>query len=102
MSIKNILNLAEKFQSLANNEDTLFVFDAGDHLESHGDPLTEHDGMEQSYMSKENLESILRYSQKTLDMLAEEDDLPDWCDDKLSVAKHLVEDVYNYIANQKE
>ena len=64
--------------------------------------LTEHDDMEASYMSKENLESILRYSQQVMDMLDEDDDLPDWCDDKLSVAKALIDDVYNYVANEKD
>ena len=63
--------------------------------------VKEHKNAEKSYMSKRNLESIHRYSRKLMEMLNEKDDMPDWCDDKLSVAKSLLSDVYNYIANEK-
>lgn len=63
--------------------------------------VKEHKNAEKSYMSKRNLESIHRYSRKLMEMLNEKDDMPDQCDDKLSVAKSLLSDVYNYIANEK-
>lgn len=65
--------------------------------------ITEHENMSpRSYMAEENLKSCIRYSTKILEMMNEKDDFPDWCDDKLSVAKHLIDDVYNYVANEKE
>lgn len=65
--------------------------------------LTEHRGVSpRSYMAEENLKAVIRYAEEILDMMNERDDFPDWCDDKLSVAKHLVEDVCTYVANQKE
>lgn len=64
--------------------------------------LTEHRGVSpRSYMAEENLKAVIRYAEDILNMMNEEDDFPDWCDDKLSVAKHLVEDVATYVANQK-
>ena len=65
--------------------------------------LTEHRGVSpRSYMAEENLKAIVRYAEEILEMMNEQDDFPDWCDDKLSVAKHLVEDVSTYVANQKQ
>lgn len=65
--------------------------------------LTEHRGVSpRSYMAEENLKAVIRYAEDILSMMNEKDDFPDWCDDKLSVAKHLVEDVATYVANQKE
>lgn len=64
--------------------------------------LTEHEGVHpRSYMAFQNLQSIIRYSKKILDLMNEDDDFPDWCDDKMTAAKYLIDDVYNYIANEK-
>ena len=65
--------------------------------------LTEHKGVSpRSYMAEENLKSTIRYAEQILELMNEQDDFPDWCDDKMSVAKHLIEDVYTYVANQKK
>ena len=64
--------------------------------------LEEHEGVHpRSYMAFQNLQSTLRYSKKILELMNSEDDFPDWCDDKMTAAKYLLEDVYNYIANEK-
>ena len=51
----------------------------------------------ESYMAKQNLENIARYSQSLHDSLPDDYPLPDWAENKISIAKAHISDVKHYL-----
>jgi hypothetical protein len=51
----------------------------------------------EGYVSKQNLENLARYSQSLHDTLPDDYQLPDWAENKISIAKSHISDVKHYL-----
>lgn len=97
MSYNKLLKLAQKFEkdmdlSLENEEIEI-------------DPsvvVEEHEGVEPvSYMAYSNLKNIIMDATELLSIMNAEDDLPQWADEALAIAKMNVTKILGYVRSQK-
>jgi len=90
MSVKKLLKLAQKFE---------------EKLEMEADPtvvLTEHEGVEpRSYMASANLKNIVVDSSELLSLLNSKDELPQWADECIALAKQNISKALGYVRSQK-
>ena len=63
--------------------------------------LQEHDTIPKSYMAVSNLKAICRNAREILALLNEQDELPAWTEEMLSVAKTNTEKALSYIRGEK-
>lgn len=64
--------------------------------------IEEHEGVEPvSYMAHSNLTNIISDAKQTLELLNDKDDLPQWTDELLSIAKNNINKVLSYVKSEK-
>lgn len=63
--------------------------------------IEEHETSPVSYMAFSNLKNIIKSSNELLDLLNENDDLPQWVDELLAVAKNNITKALGYIVSEK-
>lgn len=86
MKYQQLVSLAEKFEAAANPNIV----------------VQEHPGVSPvSYMAKSNLENIISESSEILDLLNSQDDLPQWVDEMLAIAKSNISKVLDFIRSEK-
>lgn len=89
MSSERILKLAEEFEQLAKLPDPKVV-------------IEEHEGVEPvSYMAHSNLKNIISDASELLSILNAQDDLPQWTDELLAVAKNNISKALGYVRSEK-
>lgn len=89
MTFKKILKLAEKFENKSKNIDPSVV-------------VEEHEGVEPvSYMAYSNLKNIIDDANELLSIMNSKDDLPQWVDELLAVAKNNVSKTLDYVRSEK-
>jgi hypothetical protein len=90
MSVKNLIKLANRIE---------------EKLEAEPDPsvvLTEHKGVEPtSYMASGNLKNIILDASELLSLLNSKDELPQWTDESIAIAKHNLSKALGYVRSQK-
>lgn len=65
----------------------------------------EIDGKEyndESGMAHSNLHTLARAVEGLMDVIDEEDNLPEWCQEKIAKAEQMLVGVWDYILSQKE
>jgi hypothetical protein len=87
--IKNLIALAEKFESKYKDVDKEVV-------------IEEHDVKPISYMAFSNLKTIIDNAKELLSMLNEDDDLPQWVDEQLAIAKSNINKSLEFVKSQKQ
>lgn len=86
MSIEKLIKLADKFE---NKIDSSIV-------------VKEHEGVEPvSYMAYSNLKNIINDASELLSIMNSQDDLPQWADEALAMAKMNVTKILGYVRSQK-
>lgn len=89
MKSNDLLKLAEEFENKIKSIDPSVV-------------VKEHEGIEPvSYMAFGNLENIIADASELLSILNSEDDLPQWADEYLAIAKTNVTKILGYVRDQK-
>lgn len=87
-----ILKLAEDFELSAK---ILAEPDPNIVIEEHKDVSPK------SYMAAQNLHNLIKDSQELIDLLNEQDDLPQWVDELLAISKHNVAKALSYVRGEK-
>ena len=88
MNLNKILKLAEQFESLEKVDPAVVV--------------EEHEGVEPvSYMAYSNLKNIITDATELLSIMNSKDDLPQWADESLAIAKMNVTKILGYVRSQK-
>jgi len=88
MNSKELLRLAQEFEDkLKVNPDVV---------------VEEHKGVEPvSYMAYSNLKNIIADSSELLNIMNSNDDLPQWADEQLAIARNNVNKILGYVRSQK-
>lgn len=88
MNLNKILKLAEQLESLEKVDPAVVV--------------EEHEGVEPvSYMAYSNLKNIITDATELLSIMNSKDDLPQWADESLAIAKMNVTKILGYVRSQK-
>lgn len=88
MTLFNILKLAEQFDQKLQVDPSIVV--------------EEHKGVSPvSYMAVSNLENIIKDSQELLKIMNSKDDLPQWADEAIAIAKMNVSKIFDYVRAEK-
>ena len=88
MSSKNLIKLAEKFEKKLNIDPDKVI--------------EEHEGTEPvSYMAYSNLKNIINDATELLSIMNSTDDLPQWADESLAIAKQNVTKILGYVRSEK-
>lgn len=86
MSLERILKLADKFEGKVDPDVVVH----------------EHEGVEPvSYMAYSNLKNIVMDATELLSIMNSKDDLPQWADESLAIAKMNVTKILGYVRSQK-
>jgi len=85
--MSDIIKLAQKFEEKLNIKSDVV--------------LEEHDTDPVSYMAHSNIKNIIIDASELLSLLNSEDDLPQWTDELLAIAKHNVSKALGYVRSQK-
>lgn len=84
-----IFKLAQKFESKLMEVDPQAV-------------VEEHEGVHPvSYMAFSNLKNIIRDATELLSIMNDKDDLPQWADESIALAKHNVTKILGYVRSEK-
>lgn len=88
MSSYKLFKLAEEFEEKLKTDPSVVV--------------TEHEGVKPvSYMAYSNLKNIISDATELLKIMNEEDDLPAWADEMVSLSKNNVNKVLGYVRSEK-
>lgn len=88
MSFYKLLKLAEDFEQKLQVDPSIVV--------------EEHKGINPvSYMAVSNLENIIKDSQELLRIMNSKDDLPQWADESIAIAKMNVGKILDYVRSEK-
>lgn len=92
MDIENLNKLADLLESKANHLQKL----------NPSVVITEHEDVDPiSYMAFSNLKNIVKDSNEILEYLNNQDDLPQWVDELLAIAKQNISKALGYIRSEK-
>jgi len=83
----NLIKLAQKIEEKLKVDPSITV--------------KEHNVKPISYMAFSNLENIINDSKELLEIMNEEDDLPQWVDELLSISKNNISKALDYIRTEK-
>lgn len=88
MSTRQLFKLAEKFEEKLDIDPSIV--------------LEEHEGVEPvSYMAYSNLKNIIMDATELLSIMNSKDDLPQWADEALAMAKMNVTKILGYVRSEK-
>jgi len=86
MNIINLLKIAKKFEEKLDRSVV----------------IEEHEGVEPvSYMADSNLKNIIKDAGELLSVMNDQDDLPQWADESLAIAKMNVSKILSYVRSEK-
>jgi hypothetical protein len=89
MNLHHLLKVAEKFEEKLVEVDPSVV-------------VEEHEGVEPvSYMAYANLKNIINDASELLSIMNSKDDLPQWADESLAIAKMNVTKILGYVRSEK-
>ena len=88
MSIEKLIKLADDFEKMVKIDPSVVV--------------EEHEGVEPvSYMAYSNLKNIINDATELLSIMNSKDDLPQWADEALAIAKMNVTKILGYVRSEK-
>lgn len=88
MSSSKVLKLAEKIEEKYEIDPDVVIH--------------EHEGVDPvSYMADSNLKNIISDASDLLEIMNNKDDLPQWADEALAIAKANVNKILNYVRSEK-
>jgi hypothetical protein len=89
MNLHHLLKVADKFEEKLVEVDPSVV-------------VEEHEGVEPvSYMAYANLKNIINDASELLSIMNSKDDLPQWADESLAIAKMNVTKILGYVRSEK-
>lgn len=85
-----------------HDEDTDEIEISGEHDGDEGFEFEDSGDGEESSMVKNNLSNMMNQTKKLHDYLGDEDDLPEWVQEKVAVANNMMDTVYDYLNAESE